>query len=210
MIQKHTTIQKHEILTKLERKFNADGIYFPLLERGRPSQTRLESKLGVGPRFIREDTNQDRVAVDCLVQVVFHYIEANLRVQLYLGLPTTESDHPILRTDPRPLRQDSRGNLVDPVLIMASPAGTPYAVVNPEYLKATLRWQFQASPGVLRGETDLSKLVEFQLTADETIPYVHWRYKITRAVRVMPDLGSKTLVTLPLTFSEGKISDSKQ
>lgn len=178
-----------QIHENLKKRLESEGLFWNFVE-DRPSPNEQMGKRGYGPVFYDNDTL--RAADDCLEKMLFTYIEADLRAQLYLSLPIQKFSQDNGVFGLRPLRMDSDGKLIDPTVICEN----HYAKTNPLWSAAKKEWGFLLRPGVIFGSKNLTQLIDFFLREAEVPgnkPYVHRAFSFCRAWSVRPELGKKFL-----------------
>lgn len=178
--------QIHEILKK---QLESKGVFWNFVE-DRPSHNEQMGKRGYGPVFYDDDTR--RIADDTLEKLLFTYIEADLRAQLYLSLPIQKFSRDDGVFGLRPLRVDSDEILIDPTVICEN----YYARTNPLWSVAKKEWGFSLRPGVIFGSKNLTQSIDFFLREAEGLgnrPYVRRAFSFCRAWSIRPDLGKKFL-----------------
>jgi len=133
----------------LMKKLAQDGGFWPYLIIQK-TEAGKRAKRFMGPLFSNDE--QQALADESLVKILFSYVEADLRACLYSELNAREFPASDAIFSPRPLRQNSPdGKLIAPALVVDNGR----ARSNPEWENAEYQWGFKISPGVIFGELNL-------------------------------------------------------
>lgn len=181
---------ENQIHENLKKRLESEGVFWNLVE-DRPSANEKMGKFGYGPAFYDTDTCQ--IADDSLEKVLFTYIEADLRAQLYRSLPIQKFSRDGGVFGLRPLRVNQDGELIDPIIICP---GNKYASVNPEWSAAKKEWGFSLRPGVIFGSKNLTQLIDFlfrEVEGPDNKLCLRRAFSICRAWSVRPELGKRFL-----------------